>query len=228
MAIAFRANSTATGTGVNGQGVTPTGTVDGDFQVAFLINSAVSANITVPAVGWDALASSPQTPADYRTWCYTRRFATGDTAPLWVFSTSTAWTMDIISYSGVDATTPVNASTGEISTPVNAIDLGPITPTVADCMLVGTASVEASGAVRTWTQSGAMTERNDEADGQLQRAVADELLSGGSGVGQTRTFTVSGSTQDMGGFLLALAPAGGASLDIADVYRRPIGANYRR
>jgi dihydrofolate reductase len=215
--VAFRALSTATGTDDSAEGTIPTGTTTEDFMVAFLTSASSTATVSTPASGWDLQEADPS-PADFSTWCYSRRWQSGDSNPTWTLSVAGGWTVDIVSYSGTDSTTPVNVDIGEQGAALQEIALGPVTPTVDDCMLVAFGAVDAAGGARTWTEDGAMTERLDQMDNALHRVVAEELLSGGSGAGQTRTLTFSGSTQDVAGFLLALAPGAGGSttLVVAD------------
>src|SRR3972149_5365762 len=204
---AFRAVSAATGTDATGEGVLPSGVQAGDLMLAFVGHSASSATITGEPAGWSLQEADPN-PADFSLWCYARVYQNGDAAPVFTFSAAGSWTVDIAAISGV-AATPVNADIGEQIAAANAIALGDITPTVNDCLLVGFAMADASGGARTWTQSGSMTERLDQMNNDLHRALADELLSGGGGVPVGRTFTVSGNAQDLGGFLLAIAPLAG-------------------
>jgi hypothetical protein len=209
VAVQFRNISTATGTDATGEGTIPTGTVAGDLMIAFLCSVGSGTTISSAPSGWTLQEPDPN-PADFSLWCYSRLWQSGDPNPTWNFSTVGAWTVDVASYSGVDTTTPVNVDIGEQVAAANSIAVGAITPTADNCMLLAFGAVDASGAARTWTESGAMTERLEQTDNALHRVVAEELLSGGSGVGQTRTLTVTGSTQDIGGFLLAVAPAAAA------------------
>src|SRR3972149_2727793 len=203
---AFRAVSAATGTDATGEGVLPSGVQAGDLMLAFVGHSASSATITGEPAGW-SLQEADTNPADFSLWCYARVYQNGDAAPVFSVSATGSWTVDIAAISGV-AATPVNADIGEQIAAANAIALGDITPTVNDCLLGGFAMADASGGARTWTQSGSMTERLDQMNNDLHRALADELLSGGGGVPVGGTFPVSGNAQDLGGFLLAITPAG--------------------
>lgn len=205
MAVAFRAISTGTGTDATGEGTIPVGTAAGDLMIAFVAHSASTATITGEPSGWTLQEADPN-PADFSLWCYTRKWQSGDTNPTWTFSAAGGWTVDIVSYSGVDTTTPVNADVGGQAAAVNAITLS-VTPSVANCMLVAFGDVDATGTLRTWTEDGSMTERLEQLDNAMHRVVADELLSGGSGASQSRTLTFIGTAQDVGGFLLALAPS---------------------
>lgn len=209
MAVAFRSVASSTGTDSSGEGTIPSGTATNDIMLAFVVHNSSSATISVAASGWDLLIDDPN-PADYSLWCYKRIFASGDSNPTWTFSVAGNWTIDIVSYSGNDTTTPIDASGGNQSAAVNTKTTASLTPSVTGCMLVAHGSVDASGSARTWTETGAMTERVETADNQLHRLLAEELLST-SGSGVTRDLTVSGTAQDLATFAVLIRPAAGGT-----------------
>ncbi|HEU5104200.1 MAG TPA: hypothetical protein VFU22_34520, partial [Roseiflexaceae bacterium] len=174
-------------------------------MLAFLVHSSSSATISSAASGWDLLIANPG-PADYAAWCYKRVYQAGDSNPTWTFSTAGNWVVDIVAYSGADATTPIDGSGGNQSAAVNTKTTASLTPSVTGCMLVAHGSVDASGSARTWTESGAMTERVEAADNQIHRVIAEELLST-SGSGVTRDLTVSGSAQDLATLAVLIKPS---------------------
>lgn len=204
----YKSLGTASGNGTSGAGSTP-GTIDaGDLQLAFVSHSVAAATITPPD-GWLLVRGNPGA-ADLACWAYARTYQPGDPSPTWTFSTSGDWGVDIVAYDHVDTAILDVASIAEqVGTGAsNVLSLGPITPAVGDCLLVGYAVGDATSLGRTWTQSGAMVERLESNGTNLQRAIAEELLDGGGGTPVSRDFTFSGTANDLGGFLVALSPAG--------------------
>ncbi len=208
MPVAFRDVSFTTGTDATAEATIPAGTVDGDWMIAFLPHASSSATITGTPSGWAVQEPDPN-PVDFSCICYTRRKQAGDANPTWTWSAAGNWSVDISSWSGVDSANPVNVDVGAISAIANGDISLALTPSINDTMLVGWACIDAVGSARTWSQTGAMTEVLDRLDNAMHRCLAYEQLVGGSGVLQTRVFTddTAGSTQDVGGFMLALTPA---------------------
>lgn len=208
MAVTYGARSVTSGTDATAEGALPASPSAGDIHIAFVLHASSSATITTPASGWTELTTI--SPTDFSAHAYYRLWQSGDTTtPTWTWS-SGGWVVEIVRYGGVDTTTPVNIDLATKTTgTANTITLGSITPTVNDCMIVGFANADASGSGRTYTQSGAMTERLDEVTSTHWHAVADEQLSGGSGTPVSRDFTIAGTAQDLAGWLIALAPATG-------------------
>ena len=209
MAVAFRSVASTTGTDDSGEGTIPAGAATGDIMIAFLAHSSSTATILVDATGWDLLIADPG-PADMSCWCYKRVFVIADVNPTWVFSAAGNWTVDIIAYSGNDTSAPINASDGTQASAVNTLATPSLVPSVTGCMLVAYGSVDASGGARTWTESGAMTERVEATDNALHRLVAEELIAT-SGSGISRDLTVSGSAQDVAALAVLITPAAAAA-----------------
>lgn len=209
MPVAFRAVASTTGTDATGEGTIPSGTAAGDIMLAFLISVGSATTISAAPSGWDLQVADPN-PADFSAWCYKRVFVAGDANPTWTFSAAAGWVIDIVSYSGNDTSAPINGSGGNQVAALNTITTPSLTPSVTNCMLVVHGSVDATGGARTWTESGAMTERVDQLDNALHRVVAEELIPG-SGSGITRDLTVTGSAQDMASFAVLITPAAGGA-----------------
>lgn len=220
MAVAYRSHASTTGTDATAEGTIPAGTQVGDVMIAFLMHSASTATVSTGASGWDGSLEPDPNPADFSARFYFRVFQAGDANPTWTWSAAGNWTVDILSYSGADTGAPINAHIGEQIAAANSIVLGAITPNVNDCTLVGVGMTDATSA-KTWTESDTPNERIDQGDNQQRRAVADWQLSGGSGIGVSRTFTMDGTSGDMAGFLLAIAPAVGAATPRPRGHRRP-------
>lgn len=203
--VVFRAASTATGTDNTAEGVTPTNTRQGDVQVAFLTSTSSSFTVSSVPTGWTLLQAN-DTVADFTAWSYWKTYQAGDPAPTWTLSGSGNWAIDIVAYSGCDPSSPINGSNLTVAAASNAVSSGSVIPSSPNCMVVVHGAVDATSGTRTWTESGSMTERLDQVDNQLYRVLADELLSGGSGVSVSRTLTVTDTAQDMSGLIVVLTP----------------------
>lgn len=205
MSATFNRVNPTTGTDASAEGDL-TGINDGEIMIAFLNHSSSSATISSgPADTWDLVEADPN-PADFACLCYKRVKQSGDSAPVWTWSASGNWTVDIIAFSGQDASTPLDDTSSVQQAGVNTVTTTSVTPAVADCVLVWWASTDATGGARTWTQSGTPTERLDQMDNAHHRCMATEVIAG-AGSGITRTATVSGSAQDIGAFAVLVRPA---------------------
>ena len=204
MTVAYQAVSHATGTDATGEGSFPAGVANGDLLLAFVIHNSTSATITNVPTGWSLVEADPN-PADFATWVYKKNYATGDSAPTWTFSAAGNWVIDITRVDGHDSSDSTTNSSGHANASSNAINVGNITPGYTNMLMICHASVDASGGARTWTEDASLTEVTEQTDNQLHRVIAWELLTGTSSV--NRTLTVSGSAQDMAGFMILVKPA---------------------
>src|SRR2546428_2933056 len=111
----------------------------------------------------------------------------------------------IVSYSGVDTTTPINVENGQATAASTTHSTPSITTTVANCRLVTSFARAGTG---TWTPPAGMTERSDSTAQAVALGV-DDLLQASAGAPGTKTATASvskvGATH-----ILALRPGGGA------------------
>src|SRR2546428_6918561 len=111
----------------------------------------------------------------------------------------------IVSYSGVDTTTPINVENGQATAASTTHSTPSITTTVANCRLVTSFARAGTG---TWTPPAGMTERSDSTAQAVALGV-DDLLQASAGATGTKTATASvskvGATH-----ILALKPGGGA------------------
>lgn len=142
-------------------------------------------------------------PADFSSVLYAKIHVDGDTtSPTWTWSAKNTIGTDIVAYRNTSL--PVNAISSAIGVD-NTLELT-VTPTSDDCMIVAFAAIDTSTTARTWTIPGTMTEVAEK-HSSLHRYIAQELLSGGSGIAVSRTLEFSGSEQDWDGFIVALAPS---------------------
>ncbi len=210
MSVNFRAVNSTTGIDATAEGSIDASVQDGDIMVAFLTHSLSAAVISATPSGWTSLIADPN-PADFSCVCYRKIKASGDSStPTWTWDQAGNWTVDLIAYSGEDQTTPINASGGNQIAAANTITTPSLTPSVDNTMMAAFGAVDATGGARTWTESGAMTERVEALSNQIHRVVAEELIPTG-GSATTRNLTVSGSAQDIGSFAVFIAP--GAVVD---------------
>lgn len=199
----YVADASADGSGTSAAAVIPSGTQAGHVMLAFIAHTVAAATISTAPTGWTLIGPDPD-PADLSCWCYAKTAVASEPAPTWEFSTSGTWTVDIVTYAGV--TEPTTAVAEQVGTAAsNVISLGPATPTATGSIAVAYAVLDATALSRTWTESGSMTERVEDGTIVLQRVVADETLV--SADPATRDLTASGSANDIGGFLVLLAPS---------------------
>ncbi len=135
-----------TTTGNNGSGGTtltianPTGTLSGDVMVAHVIVRTASNTITAPN-GWSLIrrqdSSSSISTATYRK-------VAGSSEPTsytWTFGTAGEASGGIASYTGVNTTTPVDASNAQYNASTSNVDNAGVTTTVANDLLVYTTGI---------------------------------------------------------------------------------------
>jgi hypothetical protein len=173
-------------------------------MLAAVINDGSVQTITTPASGWTLLETMPVSGMDFSAWLYGRVKQTGDGNPTWIFSGG-AWHIVIAAYSGVSTIDDTSQSTVTVAdVDIATADVSPVS---ADDMLVVVGLSDAAAPARTWTETGTMTERFEGIGQTLHCLVADEQLSGGAGSPVSRVLTISGTTQQLGAFAVALAPA---------------------
>ncbi|GAC1519381.1 MAG: hypothetical protein NVS2B16_25630 [Chloroflexota bacterium] len=210
MAVAFGSTaSVAGGATVN----VPSGTANGDGLVMHVTSFTVA---DVPAcTGWTQGTGSPKaTSAEKDAWFY--RIAASEPASYTITGvTATSTIASILRFTGTDGTTLVNVGDEQANTTTSTNAPTPsITPSVANCMLVGLWSC--NGPVIT--APGTMTQANSLDGGDFMDAY--ELLSGGSGSAVSRTATLS-ATSISNGVLAALQPPSGAVASIPNhIYQK--------
>ncbi|HEU0188729.1 MAG TPA: DUF6701 domain-containing protein [Gallionella sp.] len=187
----------------------PTGTVAGDVMIAAIATTPSTVPITAPA-GWTLIQAITQATATSNRVSTYYRVATAAEPASYTWTLSAAHTGaagGIVSYSGVDTTTPVDVSAGA-ATPSALTHAAPtITTTVANDMLV---TVHEYASARSWTPPVGMTERVDIASRAASNAgitlEMNELLLGAAGATGAKTATASASADTGGTVSIALRP----------------------
>ncbi len=208
-AIALRAvssgsnNASATSIVLN----RPAGTLAGDVMLASLDVRGTS-TVTAPA-GWTLIRTDTYT-SSLRMHVYWRLATGSDPATwTWTFSGSRLAAGVIHAYSGVNATTPIDASGGQPAAAPSPTSTAPsITTTVANTMLV---AFYANLANTTWTPPAGFVERADligTSPSQFTSMMSADALR--PAVGATGT-AVASATMSSGNAaqLIALRPAAG-------------------
>ncbi len=201
--IAFQAAAAAgSGPGILSLTVTtPTGTVAGDVMVAAIAVRPNTATITPPASGWTLVRRVDNSASVTNSLAiYTRVAGVGEPAShTWTFSSSTGSAGGIMSFRGVDATTPVDVENGQ-STANGLSHASPSVITTVDGTMLVTAHAFASSA--SWTPPAGMTEAFDVASGvvplssgmSIEGNYVLQLTAGATG---SRT-AVAGNDSDVG------------------------------
>jgi hypothetical protein len=221
MAIAFRAAATASATS-SPPSITiskPTGTVDGDVMFAvFAADELLSVSLT----GWTSVTSVDATDSGQRL-VVLRKVAASEGAN-YEFTTSGSFSIAaaILSYSGVDNTTPVDVSgTNRSGNDTEAAPQSPVAPTitttVADTMLLYIATVDLVDvtAGSSWAPPSGYTERVDTIDTSficpLTVAEKAQAATGATGTASGTCTTSPSRNGESMAIHLAIKPAGGSS-----------------
>src|SRR3990172_2380674 len=213
MAIAFRAISDNNNGGGDefAVGNKPTGTLDNDILIAFIVASGSGDEVFSAPSGWVLVQTDPA-PVDFSVWSYRKVAASEGASWTWTMVDVSNYRVIVVAISGGNTTSPINVSTAEAAATVNTIALGAITTTVDGCLIVSMAAVDATGAARTWTADGTPDERLDSMALALHCGVYTETQASQGSI--TRSLTVSGTTQDMAGHIIAVAPAAGGGTEV--------------
>ena len=202
----------------------PTGTVAGDVMIAAIATTPSTVTITAPA-GWTLIQAVTQTTATSNRVSTYYRVATATEPASYTWTLSTAHTGasgGIVSYSGVDNTTPINVSAGAATASALTHTAPSITTTVANGMLV---TVHEYASARSWTPPAGMTERVDIASRAASTAGVtlemNELLLGAAGATGAMTATASTSADTGATVSIALKPAAVAPDHIEIDYPAP-------
>ncbi len=198
----------------------PTGTTSGDVMIASLAISPGSVKIATPT-GWTLVRTIQNTSSTTSRLAVFQRVATSSepSSYTWTFSGSHNGAVGgIMSFSGVDSTTPITAENGKTTASSATHTTPSISPTSTNVMLVGTFSYASSG---TWTAPSGMIEAVD---------VASRAINSSSGESMEMTYqlqataTATGTksakataTNDRGAtHLLALKPSGASGFGVVD------------
>lgn len=211
----FRSAATASSGGTTSLTITkPAGVAQGDFLVAPL--TTFNATMSTPS-GWTILPTFPRleevgTGSFRRLYAFTKVAGASEPANYaFAIAASTQVSGGIAAYSGVHATTPINASTGNsIDGDGTTVGTGTITPTVNDCTVIFMfgADVYNTDGPAGWSIPSA-TERFDVSDSTtfMTTALADTTLATAAAI--SRTGTIGGNTPCRMAGILALAPISG-------------------
>ena len=166
MAITFRSAATTTKTFAINNDLTvskPSGTVDGDLMVAFITGDDGAEMFSAPA-GWTEIIEAKNTTGGFtRTKAY-YKFASGEGASYtWIGSDYFPMAGIIASYSGVNSSSPVQASA---AAGVNLLSTSPIAPSVTtvnanSLLLCAFMTNTMANGTRTMTPPAGMTEVAD-------------------------------------------------------------------
>ncbi|HEX9730119.1 MAG TPA: hypothetical protein VGA37_16605, partial [Gemmatimonadales bacterium] len=190
----------------------PTGTVQDDVMIASVAVRPSSSTIT-PPTGWTLIRTD--------TWdsgiteiLSTYRKVAGASEPAsysWGLTASTGAVGGILSFSGVDTTTPIDVSNGQQVNTGDDVAAPSVTTTVANTMLVTAHAVTSSGTSGSaWTPPTGMTEAVDVSSSSGTGGESIELnyvLQASAGATGTKTATMS-AHDDAGGAaqIIALRP----------------------
>lgn len=189
----------------------PTGTVAGDVMIAAVATTASSVVITAPT-GWNLVQAVAQTGGTSNRLATYYRVATASepASYSWTLSTTHGGASGgIVSYSGVDNSTPIDVSAGAATGSSTSHAAPTVTTTVAGDMLV---TVHEFASASTWTPPPGMSERVDRASRTSNNNAGvtlemNDLLLGAAGATGAKTAT-AGSNPDTGTTVsIALRPA---------------------
>src|SRR5690242_1278290 len=140
-AIAFRAASTLVGGNLTSISITrPTGTLANDIMIAQIAQRGGSGTTITAPSGWTPIGSQTNngTTIGQQAFWKLAGTAAADPGP-YIFTLSNQQRADgaIISYSGVHATTPINASGAQANAASTSVQAPSIMTTVANTVLLG-------------------------------------------------------------------------------------------
>lgn len=195
MAVAFRAltqgDSFSTTLPIN----KPAGVVNGDLLIAQIIGDGTSITITAPA-GWALLEGPIASGASATLWVYYKLASSEPTSWTWTASAGLNWVGDVLAYSGVSTTSPINAHANTLTTAgVTSITGAAVTTTVSNCFILGLFAVRATPF--PGTAGAGFTERAEITSTNLSSLVGyseDEAITSPATVSPTATMTGSGGS----------------------------------
>ncbi len=209
--ITFRAASSAAEAG--GPSITlarPAGTVAGDVMIATIAVRPSTVTITAPA-GWTALARIDQPAANSNSQQRFFRVATAAEPATYTWTNGAGRTGvagGIVAFVGVETTSPIDVSGGNVTPSGTSHTAASITTTVPNTMVVSAHSFSSS---ELWTPSAGMTERVDVSSlappnaGGIALEMAD-VAQAAAGATGAKTATVGGNADTGVASLLALRP----------------------
>jgi hypothetical protein len=188
----------------------PAGTVLNDVMIAAIAVRPSTATITAPA-GWTLVLRVNQALTNSNAQAiYSRVAGAGEPANYsWTFNTSTGSVGGILSFSGVNTASPIDANNGQADPSGVTFATPSINTTVQNDMIVTAHSFSSSA---TWAAPAGMTKAVDVASEPPQAATGESMcmnyaLQGAVGATGTKTATAA-SNADVGvGQILALKSA---------------------
>ncbi len=217
MAVAFRASASFSTTSSTGT-LTDPGTT-GDFLIAHICSDTEGATLTLPDGTWTLLFTDQLSFDGEDSWVAWKQSSAGGSGSL-TFGNGTGgagFAGIVRAYSGVASSSAINASDHSlVSTGTSSpgtVTAPSISPTVANCMLVWMANIDANtdASGDTWTAPSLFGNLASAGDGLFaQCASADELISSTGATGTIPgTFTLLGATFGYAAYTVALAPRTG-------------------
>jgi Family of unknown function (DUF6701) len=189
----------------------PAGTSNNDVMIAAIAVRPSTITIGAPS-GWTFLLRTDQAAGNSNSQSIYYRVATASepASYTWTFSggTHTGAVGGILSYSGVDTTSPIDVSGGNTTASSTSHTANSVTTTVANAMLISTHSYSSA---QNWTPPAGMTERVDvfstvaPSGGGIAMEMNDELLTAVGATG-SRTAVAAASADTGVGQMLALTP----------------------
>lgn len=202
--ITFRAaSSNNSGTGGSSLMINkPTGTITGDVMIAHIVVNPTGNTITAPT-GW-TLINRQDSSVDISTVTYWKAAGSSEpTSYTWSFGTSGEASGGIASYTGVNTTTPIDASSVQYNHTTSTVSNSGVTTTVANDMLVFVVGVVVPTTVNAPT---GFTEEWSTASSSITTSEMSQSIDTGTGATGTITGSHNGGANSNITQLIALKP----------------------
>ncbi len=202
----------AVSSGNNGAGTTsltlntPAGVATGDVMVAHVVVRATSTTITPPS-GWVLIRRDNTTSSIGVALYYKIASAPEPAGQTFTFSSAEQASGGIAAYSGVNNSSPIDASSGQYNPSTGTITAPSVTTTFSNDQLLFFA---ADTTATTVTPPAGMTQQWLATTTQTTSEMADQALSSAGSTG-TRVGTAGSTSSSNIGELVALKPANGTS-----------------
>jgi hypothetical protein len=187
----------------------PSGVVDGDYLVAFMLSDAdaADANLAAPA-GWSQSGSTQFVANVSRSKVFVKFASSEPTSYSFTVDNFSSGVVILAAASGIDTTTPVNiAPTWNSSTTAAQTNhIAPsISPTVSGCLMF-CAFTSGNGTTASYTPPTGMTEMQDVWSGSFEFGEAAYQALAGSGATGTKTATATAGGNGWVSVSMALTP----------------------
>jgi hypothetical protein len=187
----------------------PSGTVSGDVMIAAIAVRPETVTIGAPS-GWTLIRRSDNPNANANTLAVYRKVAGGaePASYTWTLSTNTGAVGGILSFTGVNNTTPVDVENGQITANALTHTAPGVTTNFANTMLV---TSHAFTSAATWTPPGGMNEGVDVASVAVPNAGGislemDYVIQSAAGATGDKTATASANSDVGNAHIVALRP----------------------